>query len=499
MRLSVYLLSGFLCLSTAMGATAQSILIKAGTIYDGTLADPYVADIRIEGNTITAIGDIPASKEDTIINAQGMIIAPGFIDTHSHHDEDIMNHRDMTAALNQGITTVIVGQDGGMNYPLVDFYQQLTTNPIAINLGSFVGHNTLRTMVMGERYKEVARADDIAAMKRLTREQFDQGALGLSTGLEYEPGIYSKTEEVIELAKIAADYDTLYASHMRSEDRYVYQAIEEIIRIGNEAELPVHISHIKLAMPTLWGEADKAIAMLNEARAKGIDISAEIYPYTHWQSTMQVILPERNLDDRAAIKDALTNILPPEDMLFSTYSLDPSVEGKTLAELAVERHTDPVDLYIKLAKDIERNVGASESIIGRGMDETDIKAFMDWEHTNFCSDGAHSGHPRGYGSFARIMGKYVRNENTMDLTTAIHKATWLPAQRLGLLDRGKIDIGFSADLVMFSPETILDHATFKEPTLLSTGIQKVWVNGQLAWDKKAATSARAGQILKREN
>ncbi len=501
MRLIAALLS-FMILLGSSPILAQNILIKNAQIIDGSGKAGFYGDVRIVGDIIKDIGTLTATPKDTVIDAQGLTLSPGFVDSHSHHDFDLDNNRAMLAALSQGITTVIIGQDGGMNWPLDGFFKDIENNPIGVNLASFVGHNSLRQMVMGERSTGPATANDIDEMKNLLSLGMQAGALGLSTGLEYEPGIYSKTDEVIELSKVAKSYGGLYTSHIRSEDRHVYQALKELVTIGQQADIPVHVSHIKLAMPSLWGQAQKALEILENGIADGVDISAEVYPYTHWQSTMQVILPERNLDDHAAVSEALRNLLPPEDMLFSTYSLDKSVEGKTLAELAIERDMDPVDLYIKLAKDIEAaqesgDDSARESIIGRGMAEEDIAAFMQWPHTSFCSDGSHAGHPRGHGAFARIMGHYVRDMKVLDLPTAIHKASHKTAQRFGLKNRGLIAPNHKADLILFDPETIIDNATFKNPTEQSSGISVVWVNGKIAFENGKATTIKNGTLLKR--
>ena len=241
-------------------------IIRNGMIYDGTGGSAFKADIGINADTIASIGDLSKATTKNDINANGLFLAPGFIDTHSHHDGGLFSHRDCVAPVSQGITTIITGQDGFSEFPLSSFFSKLRDTSVAINIASFSGHNTLRDSVLGKKFSRVATAGEIAAMKKMFRQDMEAGALGLSTGLEYDPGIYSAKEEVLELAKEAKEFNGRYISHIRSEDRYFWDAINEIINIGKQAKIPVQISHVKLAMHNLWGKSDSLLSLLDNER-----------------------------------------------------------------------------------------------------------------------------------------------------------------------------------------------------------------------------------------
>ncbi|MGB6362257.1 MAG: serine hydrolase, partial [Thermoanaerobaculia bacterium] len=473
-------------------------------VVDGSGAPSVETSVRIEKGRITAVGDFEPADGDNVIDAQGLVLAPGFIDTHSHADSDIFDFPDAEAAVSQGVTTVIVGVDGDSQVPLAGFFERLEQSPAAVNLASFVGHGTLREEVMGEDFERAAADEEIAAMGELLRAEMEAGALGLSTGLEYDPGIYSTTEEVVALAREAAALGGLYTSHIRSEDRHFWQAVNEIVTIGREAKIPVNITHIKLAMQSSLGQAERLIEILDAARASGVEITADIYPYTFWQSTLTVLFPERNFEDREEALFALTEISLPEEMTITAYKPDPAVEGMTLAEIAQRRQTDAVTTLVDLIRASEAMNADSpqdkdiESVLAVSMDEADIERLLLWPHTDIGTDGELWGpHPRGYGTFTRILGRHVRELGLLSLEAAIHKMTGQPAARLGLADRGLIRPGMAADLVLFDPATVLDRATTEEPHALSTGIERVWVNGALVFAEGQVTDRRSGQILRR--
>ncbi|HEX7185590.1 MAG TPA: D-aminoacylase, partial [Thermoanaerobaculia bacterium] len=428
----------------------------------------------------------------------GLVLAPGFIDTHSHHDGGFAKDRTVFAAISQGITTTVIGQDGGSNFPLAPFLAELEKNPPAVNVASYVGHGTLRSRIMGSDYKRPADADEILAMSALLRHELASGALGLSSGLEYDPGIYATTEELIALAKETGRVGGRYISHIRSEDRSLFQAIDEIVRIGREARIPVQVSHMKLAMKSLWGKADQLLARLNDARASGVDVTADVYPYPYWQSTMTVLFPERDFTNRETATFALTELTTPEGMIVSRFDPEPSYAGKTLAEIARLRNTDPVTTYIDLIAKSLAAGGDNESIIATSMDERDIAAILLWPHANVCSDGQSEGrHPRGYGAFTRVLRQQVREGRLLSLEAAIEKMTRLAAAHVGLRDRGVIREGAYADLVLFDPAAVADRATPKAPHLPSAGIVGVWVNGAQVYSQGKATGALPGRVLRR--
>src|SRR6185295_11223856 len=485
-RLALLLL--LLVQAKAAAADPSCWLVRDATLVDGTGEPGRLASVRVCGDRIAAVGQPQPQAGEKIVTGKGLVLAPGFIDTHSHHDDGFDKDRAVFAAISQGITTVVVGQDGSSAFPLGPFLAGLEATPVAVNVASYAGHNTLRSQVMGSDFRRPATADEIIAMSALLRRDLASGALGLSSGLEYDPGIYSTTEELLALARETSRAGGRYISHIRSEDRKLFEAIDEIIRIGREARLPVQVSHMKLAMKSLWGQADRLLARLNAARADGVDITADVYPYPYWQSTMTVLFPERNFADRETAAFAISELTTPEGMIVSRYEPEPAYAGKTLAEIAALRGTDPVTTYIDLIAKSLAGGGDNESIIATSMDERDIAAITAWPHANICSDGqASGGHPRGYGAFPRVLRRYVRETHLLSLEAAVAKMTHLAAAHVGLRDRGVIQEGAFADLVLFDPATVADRATPQEPHLASAGIAGVWVNGVQVLDHGKGT------------
>ncbi len=440
-------------------------------------------------------------KNEIIIDGGGMTLAPGFIDTHSHHDCGIAESRELVGVTSQGVTTLIVGQDGGSHWPLKDFYAELQKSPLAVNIGSYSGHNTLREHGMGAA-RRAATEDEIAQMGKLLGEDMAAGAFGLSTGLEYETGNFSTPAEVIALAKVSAGLGGRYISHMRDEGLNLMSALQEVIDIGRASGAPVQISHLKIGARKLWGTSDTVLKLLNDARASGVDITADIYPYTYWQSTMRVMFPNKVYDDREGLALTLKGSTPADKLHFARFAPDPTIVGKTLAEVAKERGGNPVDVYLALMKQVIEYEKAHpdeesvESVIGGSMSEEDVAQLLSWEHSNICSDGSSTGHPRGHGTFPRVLGHYVREKKLMTLEQAVYKMTGLAAKHLGITNRGTLAAGNAADLVLFDPDTIIDRATLQNPTALSVGIEKVWVNGKLVFQDRRSTGALPGQIVR---
>jgi N-acyl-D-amino-acid deacylase len=277
------------------------MVIVNARVIDGSGGPSRDVNVRVVGDRIATVGNFEPPAEDTLVDANGLVLAPGFVDTHSHHDDGLFEMPGALAAVSQGITTIVAGQDGGQKYPLAEFFASLETLPAAINVASYAGHGTLRSQVMGEDYQRHATPEELAEMVGLLRTEMEAGALGLGTGLEYDPGSFSATEELVELARVAAFHGGRYVSHIRSEDQYFWEAIDEIINIGREAQIPVQVSHIKLAMTRWWGQADRLTTKLDEARASGVDITADIYPYRAWNSGfswLTTLFPDRDLDRR---------------------------------------------------------------------------------------------------------------------------------------------------------------------------------------------------------
>lgn len=475
------------------------IIIRNATIVDGSGGPQYNGDVAINGDTIVKVGDLSKAVAISEIDASGLVLSPGFIDTHSHHDRGMFDNKDLIALTSQGVTTMIVGQDGGSQFPIAKFFNRLDSTPVAINVGSYTGHNRLRRMVLGEQYQRLSTPDEIDQMSTMLKEDMEAGSLGLSTGLEYDPGIYSNEEEILQLTKVIAPYGGRYISHMRSEDRYFWAALKEIINIGAQTGVPVQISHAKLAMKSLWGQSDLMIKKLDSARAQGINITADIYPYQYWQSTMTVLFPARNFKDKKAAEFALSELTTPEGVIIGNFSPNPEYVGKTLAEVAVIRKTNPVQTLMDLIDIVEKEDG-DESIIAQSMDNEDIKRIMSWPYSNICSDGTSEGlHPRGHGSFTRILNHYVKEEKSLTLEEAIHKMTKQAADNLNLKKIGEIKAGNYADLVLFDLENVADKATYAAPHALSTGINHVFVNGVEVFTLGNLTHQYPGRAIRRAN
>jgi N-acyl-D-amino-acid deacylase len=483
--------------ASAIGAQSRPTLIINASVIDGTGAPARPAEVRIVNGRIDAIGHWTRNPGDRVIDARGLTLAPGFIDTHSHHDWELWKLRDARAAVSQGITTIVAGQDGGSRFPLSELFGRLDTQPAAINVASYVGHGTIRRRVMGDDYKRAANASELERMRQILREEMAAGALGLSTGLEYDPGIFSTQEEVLELAKVAGAAGGRYISHMRSEDREFWRALDELLTIGRVANMPVQVSHMKLAMRGLWGRGDSLITVLNRARAQGIQVTADVYPYTMWQSTLTVLYPKRNFSDRAETDFILKEVAAPEDLVIGQYQPNPSYAGKTVAQISVLRGSDPATTLMDLIAESQAKQ-ADESVVAKGMDERDIVTILRWPFSNVCSDGELDGtHPRGFGSFPRVLGRYVREQHALTLEDAIRKMTSLAAANVGITDRGIIRPGMAADLVLFDPATVADRATITEPHAASVGIKSVWVNGEVVYDSMKTTGKYPGIAIRR--
>jgi N-acyl-D-amino-acid deacylase len=470
----------------------SSLLIRNAVLVDGTGTPGRQAGVRITGDRIAEVGDLFPSRNEAVIDAAGLTLAPGFIDTHSHHDRGLLERPEAPGAISQGITTIVVGQDGGSQLPLDEYFGKLQGRP-AVNVASYAGHGTIRRRVMGDDFRRKATADEISRMVELLRREMKAGALGLSTGLEYDPGIYSDPSEVIALARVAASMGGRYASHIRSEDRDFWKALDEAIEVGRAAKIPVQISHVKLAMRSLWGQTTKLLDTLNAARAAGVQVTADIYPYTYWQSGMTVLFPERNFQDRAAAEFALREVTSPEGVLVVRYDKDAAYKGKTLAEIARIRGTDAPQAMMDMIREADGDIG----IVATSMSEADVAALMQWPFANFCSDGMSTGgHPRGFGAFPRVLGRYVREQKVLKLEVAIRRMTSLAADNVGLRERGLVKPGYFADLVLFDAARVLDRSTTGAPTVASEGIHTVIVNGRVVFRDGKTTETYTGRILR---
>jgi N-acyl-D-amino-acid deacylase len=468
--------------------------ISGATLIDGSGRAPIKNSlVIIKGDSIAIVGKkggtkIPETAE--VIDASGLVLAPGFIDTHSHTDRGLDSDPLAATQVSQGITTAVVGQDGGSELPIGAFLKSLDNSPPALNVATFVGHATLRSRVMGDDTNRPASEAEIAQMKTLVDEAMRDGAFGLSSGLEYETGKPATTEELIALARVAAGYGGIYISHIRDEADKTLEALAEAVQIGREAKLPVQISHIKLGTVAVWGKANEAIALINNAQRKQ-DVTADCYPYDAWNSTIRVLIPSGRHEDAKDVAQGLADVGGPANITIVNCKAHPDYEFKTMEEIARSENISPVALYMKIVKD------GGASIICRSMKEDDIRAFYQQPWVMVSSDGGiGSRHPRGAGTYPRVLGRFVRELRWLSLPEAIRKMTYLPAQRLKLTDRGLVRAGFKADLVLFDPQRVIDRATFQQPQLISEGIERVFVNGSEVWRDAKTTGNRPGRALR---
>ncbi|WP_306519718.1 amidohydrolase family protein [Gemmatimonas sp.] len=501
---------------------AADVLIVNGLVVDGTGAPARRADVAIRGDRIVALAaNLPRASAKRVIDAQGRIVAPGFIDLHAHL-EPLLDMPLMESALRQGVTFALGGPDGGSPLPLKPYMDSVRTAKPGINVGYLVGHNDVRRAVLGMAARAPNDAE-LARMKRLVAEAMGQGAFGLSTGLLYLPGTYSNVEEVIALSQTAADSGGIYTSHLRKEGIGLLDGVGEALEIGRRAKIPVVLTHHKAVGQQMWGKSVVTLAMVDSARKAGTDVMIDQYPYTATHTNLGVLVPSwamaggdaefrKRLQD-AALKDSIVkgiifNILNDRGggdlarVQFSRVSWDTSLEGKTLKDWAARRNLAPTpENGATLVLDAMLKGGANA--IYHVLDEGDVRRIMQSPHTMIASDGRLSRpgdghpHPRAYGTFPRVLGEYVREQKLLALETAVHKMTQMPAQRLRLAHRGVLRVGAAADVVVFDAATVKDQATFTEPHQYPRGIETVLVNGTVAVDGGKATGVRAGRVLSR--
>lgn len=486
---------GFVC--SAKAQTPPATVITGAQIADGSGALLRRASVRVVGNRIARIGSFKPEKGERVINGKGLVLAPGFIDIHNHSDEGLEAHPLAETQISQGITTVILGPDGGSPFPIGEWLEKRRKNPAALNLAVLVGHAAVRKQIMGDDYKRPATGAEIEKMAALVEQAMREGAIGLSSGLEYEVGSYSATEELVALSQASARHGGFYMTHIRDEADKAFDALNEEISIGERAPIPVEHSHIKLGTVGVWGKAAAYIKIIEDARRRGVDFLADCYPYDAWHSNLKVLVPDKQYENPRSVEKALADVGGAAHVTITDFSPHPDYEGKTIEALARERGISPVEMYIQLIR--EGDAAHTEAgVIGQSMIEPDIKAFYQQPWVMVASDGGIGmKHPRGAGTFPRVLGRFVREKHWLTLPEAIRKMTSLPAERLGWKDRGVLREGAVADLVLINPRTILDRSTFEKPFELSVGIEKVFVNGELVWSDAKPTGARPGHVLSR--
>lgn len=475
--------------------TPPSLVIINVQIADGTGAPLRKANLRITGPRITNIGTFKPSKSDQVLDAKGLVLAPGFIDIHNHSTQGLETNPLAESQAAQGITSLIIGADGDSPWPIAPWLEARQKNPASVNVALIAGHATIRELVMGKDFQRTATPEEIEKMATLTAHAMHEGAIGLSSGLEYYVASYSSADEVVAMAAAAAKRGGFYMTHIRDEGNKSFEALKEEIEIGKRALIPVEHSHIKLGTVAVWHKAPEYIAIINDARKHGLDFLADCYPYEAWASGIKVIMPDKQYENPTSVEKAIADNGGPESLTITEFKPNPSYVGHHLGELAKTYKITPVEMYIRIIHEGDAE-DTEASVIGHSMVEGDVKAFYQQPWVMVASDGGiGSEHPRGAGTFPRVLGAYVREKRWLTLPEAIRKMTSLPAKRLGWKDRGTLKVGNFADLVLFNPDTITDRSTFEKPFELPVGIEKVFVNGQLTWDSGKPTGAKPGAVL----
>lgn len=481
--------------STNAQQKPATILIKNAQVADGSGQPLRQSDVRILGDRILKIGQLKPNPGETIIDAKGLVLAPGFIDIHNHSIDGLESDPLAESQISQGITTIILGPDGDSPWPIGAWLETRRKNPASLNVATLFGHATIRSLVMGDDFRRVASPAEIEKMVTLSEQAMQEGALGISTGLEYDVASYSSMDEVIAMSKVAAKHGGFYETHIRDEGNKSFSALEEEIQIGEKAKLPIEHSHIKVGTVAVWGKAPEYIKIIETARKRGVNFLADCYPYDAWHSNIKVIMPDKQYENPASVEKALMDTGGPESVTITGFTPHPEYVGHNIAELAKQFGISPVDMYIRIIREGDAQKTEAE-VIGKSMIESDIKAFYQQPWVMVASDGGiGSEHPRGAGTFPRVLGVFVREKHWLSLPEAVRKMTALPAQRLDWKDRGSVREGAIADLVLFNADTVIDHATFANPQELATGIEKVFVNGTVVWDMGKATGARPGRVI----
>ena len=521
--------------------------IEGALVIDGTGSAGNRADVGIRGERIAALGDLSRERAGRVLNASGRALAPGFIDMHSHSDWRLWSNRRAESKIRQGVTTEVVGNCGfspaptstefledmrrfalyvpeGMDFAwrsVGDYLAAFDRGGTALNVIQLVGHGTLRVAAMGFA-RRAPTVTELTAMQRMLGDAMEEGAWGLSTGLIYAPGSYASTEEIVALARVAARQRGFYASHIRGEGATLLEAVSEAIRIGREGDLPVQISHVKAAGRPNWGKVAGALELIDAARAEGLDVMADVYPYTASSTSLRTLLPDWALEGGvdamlARLEDPATrgrirkdleappaagqSLLGWDNVMIAWCPPRKDAEGRRIAELAAARRLDPLDTVFELLRDAR---GVASMILFQ-LDEADLRRALRHPQVMIGSDGsalattgemaAGKPHPRSYGTFPRVLGEYAREQRLLSLSEAVHKMTGLPARRLGVRDRGVVRIGARADLVVFDPRRVVDQATYDEPHRYPAGVEHVLVNGSIVIKDGEHTGSLPGRVL----
>jgi N-acyl-D-amino-acid deacylase len=514
------------CLLIACGATqAQSydLVILNGKVIDGSGNPWFYADVAIQNGKVVRIGNLKDVTTKKVIDASGLIVAPGFIDVHAHIEGGEMSTPTADNFIHDGVTSVVTGNCGGSNLNIAEYFSRLDSLKTSINIATLIGHNTVRRAAMGDAQRDPT-PDELKKMETLVDDAMKAGAVGFSTGLIYIPGTYSKTEEVVALARMAAQQGGVYASHIRDEGDKVTDAVNEAINIGRLAKIPVEISHFKVTYKPNWGRSVETIKLVDDARKEGLDVTIDQYPYIASSTTLDTTVPSwvfaGGRDSmKLRINDPATRIKIKKEMVatlkkkqlknysyaqVARYAPDTTFNGKNISEINLLRGRKAKPM--EEAETILEMIGAINrtQMVYFSMNEDDLKRIMQYPFNMIASDagiaryGSGMPHPRAYGTNARVLGKYVREQNVIRLEEAIRRMTSLPAQKFNLRDRGLLREGMAADIVVFDESAIGDAATFVNPHAYSTGFRFVLVNGEVVVDSGKHTGIRSGHVLKRQ-
>jgi N-acyl-D-amino-acid deacylase len=518
---SIFLL--ILVFSSSLRAQQADILIKNGKILDGTGNSWVYGDIAVQGGKIVAIGKLAKWTATKTIDAGGLMVAPGFIDVHTHIEGEEKRQPTADNFIYDGVTTVVTGNCGGSNVNIAKYFSMLDSLKLSINVATLIGHNDVRKAAMGSANRDPSE-EEMKKMESIVEQAMKDGAVGLSTGLIYIPGTYSKTEEVVRLAKAASKYNGVYASHMRDEGDSVTNAIEEALHIGREAKMPVEISHFKLSGQQNWGRSKETIPMIIKARQEGLDVTIDQYPYTASSTSLSTLLPDWVLADgqdsikarlakpeiRKQVSEYMLKKLKRRRLknfsypVVASFRADSSYNGKSIEEVNLlkgrkHKAKEEAETIIEMMEQ------GGAGMVFHGMGDADVKAIMQYPFNMFASDasirvyGSGNPHPRGYGTNARVLSKYVRDEKVITLEEAVRRMTSLPAQKFQLQGRGLLREGFAADIVIFDADKVQDLSTYDKPHQYTTGFKYVLVNGQVTVDDSKHNGTRAGTTLRLKN
>ena len=507
-----------LLLPLAAAAADYDIVIRNARVIEGSGNPWFRADVAVKDGRLAAVGYLRNTPAARTIDARERIVAPGFIDVHVHIEGNVERNPRADNFLLDGVTTVITGNCGGSELNLAQWFDKIGKLGLGVNVASLVGHNTVRREVMGTANR-LATPEEIKRMQSLVDRAMRDGAVGFSTGLEYIPGTFSDTAEVVALAKAASAHGGVYTSHMRNEGIHELEAIAEAVNVGKEARMPVEISHLKIDRRSVWGASDQSLALIEKSRREGVEVVADQYPYDRASTSLAIRLPSWALADgkikerladpetrrkiAGAMKQNLEEMGEP-DYSFATvarFTPEPAYEGKTITEItAMKGRPRGVDGEIETIFEMMNAGGAAMNY--RLMGEADIERIMRYPYTAVASDGgvtqmgSGNPHPRSYGTNARVLSEYVRARGVLTLPDAIRRMTSLPAQTFRLRDRGLVREGMAADLVIFDPARVEDKATFAKPHQYSQGFDFVLVNGKIAVDEGQMTNTRGGSVVR---